>query len=214
MRVALGVPVLNNFKGFAELVHSLGGHQVEIIVADNWNDNLGVSKSWNKFMWETRSPDYDVLVICNDDVIFHPNAFAQLLDGWNNRPEDAAVVTAINGSVSYGYHKAPDYSCFALNPKWIIENIGWFDEEFSPAYFEDNDHHYRVRLAEYEAYSYSQARITHKGSQTQNANPNAPIVTSQMFEKNRAYYISKWGGNPGEEQYSTPFNDPSRTWKD
>ena len=26
------------------------------------------------------------------------------------------------------------------------------------------------------------------------------------FEKNRQYYISKWGGQPNQETFSTPFN--------
>jgi GT2 family glycosyltransferase len=79
---------------------------------------------------------------------------------------------------------------------------------------DDNDSHYRIKLAGYEAYQIGEAKINHKGSQTQNADPNKPVVTSQMFEKNREYYSRKWGGWPGDEKYIRPFNDPNKTLKD
>lgn len=213
MKVAVGVPTLNNFQGLAELFASLWGADYTPFVISNWVKNIGVSASWNEILKATRG--YQLTIVCNDDITFHSEAFTNLLTGWQNKPEDALMVTATNRQPSSGewYEPAPDYSCFAVNPDIYLEAVGWFDENFSPAYFEDNDSHYRIKLAGHEAYCYNMARINHKGSQTQNANPKSPIVTPSMFERNRAYYSEKWGGWPGQEKYKVPYGDISKDWK-
>lgn len=213
MTVLVGVPVMSNFRGFAELVHSLNNAGVEFIVEDNWNTNIGVSKSWNKFLQAGASRDLDVL-ICNDDVVWRPGSFGNLMSAWYSRPKNTILLTGVAHDVLDGYHEAPDYSCFIFNAKDMLDAVGLFDENFTPAYFEDNDSHYRIKLAGKNALCYSAARIDHKGSQTQNADPQKPVVSSQMFESNRDYYSRKWGGWPGQETFTTPFNDPNKTLKD
>jgi len=213
MTVLVGVPVMSNFKGFAELVHSLNGSDVQFMVEDNWNENIGVSKAWNRFMLMANYRRFDLLLICNDDITWRGNSFGNLLTAWAVRPTDVILMTGVAHDVTQGFHDAPDYSCFLFNPAEMLNTVGLFDENFSPAYFEDNDSHYRIKLANKRAVCYSAARVDHKGSQTQNANPNSPIVTSQMFEKNRDYYKRKWGGIPGEEQWTAPFNNTERNLK-
>lgn len=212
MRIGIGVPVLSNFKGFTELMHSLNGLEHTIYVANNWINNIGVGPAWNEFIHSAIIDDLDLLVICNDDVVW--KSFDMLLHGWMYRPDNALIVTGTHGEEKDAYAPHPDYSCFGFNPLAMNEIIGDFDENFAPAYFEDNDHHYRIKLAGFEAYSYGLAQIEHKGSQTQNADPNKPVVTSEMFEKNREYYNRKWGGWPGQETFVHPFNNPNNTLKD
>lgn len=214
MRVAIGVPVLSNFKGFAELVHSLYDENVKFYVADNWEDNRGVSKAWNLFMDSAIKEGIDLLVICNDDIVWQPGSFRGLLRAWDDKRNSTILVSGVAHDVTPGYHEAPDYSCFAFNPLEMRMTVGYFDEAFTPAYFEDNDSHYRIKLSGYGAYCHSEARVEHKGSQTQNSDPSKPVVTSQMFEANRAYYVEKWGGVPGSETFNTPFNDPNKSIKD
>lgn len=212
MKVAIGIPTLSNFKGLAELFASLWGEDYTPFVVSNWAENIGVSGAWNEILRATQS--YDFVVICNDDIIWHRHSFQWLIDGWSNRPDDAILVSGVNGSGSpFGYYKSPDYSCFGINPQEYLNKVGWFDENFTPAYFEDNDSHYRIKLSGYEAYSYSAAGITHKGSQTQNADPKKPVVPPKMFENNRSYYKSKWGGSPGKESFKHPYNDVTKDWK-
>jgi hypothetical protein len=210
LKIAVGVPTLSNFKGLAELFASLWGEEYTPFVVSNWVTNIGVSKSWNEVLHATHTT-YDLLVVCNDDILFHGNSFSRLREEWARRPADCIMMT---GSTEVGWKDkfvrgAPDYSCFAVNPSEFLAHFGHFDENFTPAYFEDNDSHYRIKLSGKEAYRLNEAQITHKGSQTQNANPKAPIVTSQMFENNRSYYVEKWGGTPGCEKYDRPYNDPN-----
>jgi len=37
-----------------------------------------------------------------------------------------------------------DYSCFMVRPKELVEKVGYFDENFLPAYWEDTDMHWRL----------------------------------------------------------------------
>lgn len=214
LRIAVGVPVLNNFNGFAELINCFQGEDVRFIVEPNWKNNIGVSKSWNKFIDKALDYNYNMLIVANDDVTFTLDSFYALVRAWLDRPDDVMLVSGVGHDISEGYHDSPNYSFFAIDPRQNITDVGYFDENFTPAYFEDNDHHYRVRLAEKRAVCYSGARIEHKGSQTQNHDPKKPVVTSEMFEKNRAYYIDKWGGPPGEEKFTTPFNKSDNDYRE
>lgn len=212
LKIAVGVPTLSNFKGLAELFSSLWGENYTPFVIANWKENIGVSKAWNEILKCTK--DYDLTIICNDDVVFLDGSFKKLVEAWESRPNDAVLVTGNTHTViAPGYHEAPDYSCFAANPTDLINRIGLFDENFTPAYFEDNDHHRRILVSGNKAYCFTGARTEHKHSQTQNAVPGKPIVTSQMFEKNRSYYKVKWGGEPGQETYINPYGDKTKDWK-
>lgn len=215
MKVAVGVPTMKNFKGLAELFASLWGEEYTPFVVNNWTYNNGVSKGWNAILKATK--DYDLTIICNDDITFHGGSFEKLVWSWDWKPENALMITAVNGNHNAEINDpwmqpSPDYSCFMINAKEYLDVVGLFDENFTPAYFEDNDSHYRIKLAGYEAYNCGLAKITHKGSQTQNY--DKPVVTPQMFEKNREYYKTKWGGVPGEEKHKNPYNNPDLSLKD
>lgn len=102
----------------------------------------------------------------------------------------------------------PNFSAFMVS-KELWDVVGEFDEVFFPAYFEDNDYHYRMKLADYAAVVLPPALFLHFGSGTQNeANEDkTPIVPGPAFEKNRLSYARKWGGVPGSEIYTHPYNN-------
>ena len=103
--------------------------------------------------------------------------------------------------------ESPNFSGYMIS-KAAYEKIGKFDEEFKPAYFEDNDYHRRINLAGMKAICLPTAMFYHYGSRTQmEALGNGEVVVpSPAFEKNREYYKTKWGGVPGQELFKTPFN--------
>ena len=105
----------------------------------------------------------------------------------------------------------PDFAAFMIN-RTCWETIGEFDELFAKAYFEDNCFHRRIKLAGLKAITLPTALFYHYGSRTQNQdlNPLTAITKSQMFEKNRRFYIQKWGGGTDEEKFTHPFNDPKK----
>ena len=100
----------------------------------------------------------------------------------------------------------PIFSAFMVS-KRCWEEVGELDELFAPAYFEDNDYHYRMKLLGINAILYPPAMFYHYGSVTQLYADIRPIVSTGMFENNRANYINKWGGMPGEEKFIYPYNN-------
>jgi len=209
--IALIVPVLKNFAGFAELAASID-REVKLVVVPNWTDNIGVSAGWNYGL--RKAIDADVAVISNDDVVFQPGMLTMLAQSMHV----ADVVSAVNirdgglPDTVFDFDEHPDFSCFAVKPKDFTDRFGWFDENFSPAYFEDNDMARRVKVGGGSYARNLRAGMLHKGSVTQNM--DGPVVTSAMFEENRAYYVRKWGGQPMQETFTHPFNDESNSIKD
>lgn len=228
-RIGLVVPVLNNFEGLTVLLESVkvpSWASFHPFIIDNWRENRGVAAGWNLGIGQAIKARCDYILVCNDDVALSANVFPVLANTLDN-VDDCVVATGWNvrdhktiAQVSRRYFhdqtamcaENPDFSCFMITPE-TIDEVGWFDTNLWPAYFEDNDYHYRVKLAGKRALSVSSAEMIHVGSVTQNKNPLFPVVPAPQFIKNREYYASKWGGVPGEETYTSPFNRPHWNWK-
>jgi len=194
-------------------------------------ENWGCSKSWNfgiRKGFEEMGADY--VMIINNDILLHENTIDRLVERFQKGDEDLVMVTALNIKEECDFPEAiflkddrekevvpesenPDFSCFMINKK-LVEMVGEFDEGFSPAYFEDNDMHYRIKLAGLKAICYPPAIYYHYGSRTQN-DPRYPmgLVDGYKFERNRMYFVDKWGGPPGQEIFLTPFNDSTKNIK-
>lgn len=96
------------------------------------------------------------------------------------------------------------YSSMVFTPELLYE-VGYLDENFFPAYYEDNDHRYRMELADLE-WEYVPLKYNHKVSSTLKSRNDFQKKNQKTFSENGRYYIAKWGGLPGQEQYETPFN--------
>ena len=158
------------------------------------DDNLGVSASWNFFISQAMDRGAKAIVIANDDIE-HQEGLADLCAALEDHP--------------FAYLDAPQqnaFSCFGMQLS-LVRYVGNFDEEFSPAYFEDNDFAYRLRLAGIELHAVP-GNYFHCGSATLG---KFDWTRKQMhhhnFRKNAEYYVRKWGGMPGDEQYTVPFQN-------
>lgn len=155
--------------------------------------NIGVAKAWNLFL---KTIDQNYIIIANDDVAVHEHTLAhfKIVARQNKR----AMLTA-EGMLGNAY------SLFLL-PQAIYREIGEFDERFSPAYFEDNDYDYRRRLLGIDFISVTGATYSHDVSSTlKRYSPEEMNNHHNNFRRNQAYYISKWGGLPGNELYQESF---------
>lgn len=142
--------------------------------------NLGVAASWNLLL---ERADPEPVVISNDDVILPPTAFEQMA----RAVREAPFVTA------GGQH------LFAQAPE-CTRTVGWYDEAFWPAYFEDTDYDYRRQLTGVPAVVMDLPGLVHEVS--------ASLKVDGRFGRGRSgeYYSVKWGGMPGREKYRTPFD--------
>jgi len=181
--------------------------------------NLGVSGSWNygiQFGLEVLGVDY--IFILNNDILLLPQTLDLMLEVL--KKSDVGLTSAFNVSDKTPDEKnffelkipedktlteAPDFSCFAVNRR-VIEKVGLFDEAFYPAYFEDNDYHYRMRLEGLKALKVHKALYFHFGSRTRIMDKEFREYLDARYSANREYYRSKWGGEPGQEKFKIPFN--------
>src|ERR1035437_1975660 len=181
------------------------------------------AQSWNFGVRDAFARGFDYVLILNNDVLLHPACIDQMVAGFA-KEEGIGMISAMDirsecevpedlfTKKSADYEAAPvsphpSFSCFMIN-KECWDKVGEFDEGFQPCYFEDNDYHYRMKLSTVSALVYAPDLFYHFGSRTQNeALGGRPICPSPMFENNRAYFIRKWGGNPGSEKYTLPFNN-------
>lgn len=212
--IALIVPVMVNFRGFTRLMHSVD-EEVLPVVINNWDANLGVSKAWNAGIIQAIGHEADYALIVNDDLMLFPGTIKKMRD---YLADGNIFVTAVNYRDEGRYDSwegpgVPDFSCWMIRPREFVVKVGWADERFSPAYFEDNDLHYRMKLAGVASPCLPDARMHHDGSVTQNWN-GTQVVTPTMFNHNRFYYMQKWGGPPGQETFVHPFNHADNDYRD
>lgn len=96
------------------------------------------------------------------------------------------------------------YSSMVFTPELLYE-VGYLDENFFPAYYEDNDHRYRMKLAGLE-WEYLPLKYEHRVSSTLKNSAENRKRNQETFAENCRYYIEKWGGTPTQEKYTTPFD--------
>ena len=217
--ILICIPTLNRYDRLFNCVNSLnaGTRVPGVCIIDNGNGldknwgsnfpdmdieiisfgkNIGVSASWNWFINNKKLP----MLISNDDIIFGEYDIYNFQYAYYS-DFDAVLFRADN---------VPElnmFSCFMPTNR-LIMTVGMFDEKFYPAYFEDNDYRYRMKLAGFDnKISSVKTNLAHYTSSTlAGYSPERMMKHHDEFRRNRAYYEQKWGGLPGNELYDTPFN--------
>jgi GT2 family glycosyltransferase len=191
-------------------------HEDVKAICDRWADhhrvldfpygtNRGLSTSWNEGILEAYGHGCDVVLIVNDDIVFAPGDVDKLAE-YAAQHRENYIVTCRGFNHGLGKHDSIGYSCFAINPI-ALETIGYFDENFTPIYFEDNDYGRRAMLAGLHEGHCDTTQLEHGGSHTiKYASADYKQQHNRTFEANQKYYKAKWGGEPGKETYTTPFN--------
>ena len=205
---AIGVPTLNRFDLLlpALMFYKQDFPNTKIYVVDNGSqniknqiaympnvilleqsENLGVAKSWNLLCNEIYKNHENALIL-NDDIYLGKKEFE--------------IETLLRDYKSDFYVTLQDWCSFIL-PKKTFKKVGEFDTKFYPAYFEDNDYHYRMKLLglKYMQIPFLNPYI-YKSSMTIDKEPKL----RDLIQNNREYYISKWGGEPMRETFKKPFN--------
>lgn len=96
------------------------------------------------------------------------------------------------------------YSAFVMSDE-MVSRVGLMDENFYPAYCEDNDHRYRMKLAGL-SWNRFPLQAEHVISSTLHSRSEFEERNKFTFQRNIAYYIEKWGADRGQEVFTTPFN--------
>lgn len=161
--------------------------------------NMGVAGSWNFFINNFINIDGEVY-ITQDDIEFKPGALELLY----------SISKKENNDFVYGYFMGA-----FIYKKSGFKKIGYFDENFYPAYYEDADFCYRTKMHDYFnpndtfkiAWSDPDLFLHHGGAtQTIKDDDKKPSDYHMNILKNSNYYGSKWGGTSGSETYKNPYN--------
>lgn len=153
--------------------------------------HVGVAGAWNRAI----EKNSDWTIITNDDVTMHPDTVEKLVEAAES--SDAEFL--------YPEFNPGAMFCVFLLKRSCYDRIGGFDENFHPAYFEDNDYHRRMKLAGVKELCVAGVGYDHVGSATLKSFSAQEMARHhKQFEHNRDYYCRKWGGLPGQEFLTTP----------
>jgi GT2 family glycosyltransferase len=182
--VGVDIYVIDNGKQDLAFVTELPIN-VHIITEDT---NLGVAGSWNK-LCRMIFENYEYALIVNDDVYLGYGT--DLVNYIINTCPHSIIQSRISWSVF-------------LISKDVYEFIGEFDEIFYPAYYEDSDYIYRIKLKGFihDVDMSLNPRVI-RTSMTQEKDPE---LVNESMRVNRERYIEKWGGSPLLEKFVTPYN--------
>jgi len=185
-------------EGFNErMLYAAGRRGLDL---RNQERNLGVAASWNFIIREGMRMGHELIFIGSNDTLLRPGALESVVA---YHKTDNEVSWHING-----------WNFFAIHAR-AVERVGWFDENFYPAYKEDQDYNYRCdHLAGAKRVAGPCfGRAEHLGSQTIRSNPDYLALNDRTSRWNRDFYIRKWGGDAGCEQFTTPFGRADKDWR-
>ncbi len=162
--------------------------QVEIYLPPQ---NLGVAASWNHGIHQLfADPTVTHVMALNDDVALGQDQLIDVINVLQEMPSKWMFKGRFQWSV------------------WILSRAGaeamqyesgkYFDDRFFPAYFEDNDFHWRLRAFGEHRYIGDLIELTPEVQRSSMTVQKDPALNTR-FPANRRYYVEKWGGPPGQE---------------
>jgi GT2 family glycosyltransferase len=175
----------------------------------DYGTNRGVARSYNDGFINAYQAGADVAAIVCDDMYIGRSGLDALVDGAMRHPEAGRVqVQGFNqptqSIVDVGF-------AFSVIQRATFEQIGYFDQNFFPAYFEDIDYGRRMELSGLPTYNVGPIDLNHIGSASHRADPAITEQHHRTFMLNSEYYRRKWGGDIGAECFGVPFNKPQFT---
>ncbi len=215
------IPTINRFDLLENLLNQVKSQTRkpdQLVIVDNSNgkfslpdsfpiktqivkaDNIGYSGAVNVGYKKAK----DFLIVCGDDDGISNDAVELFVKYANSNLDSIFFNPATLGPKGFGM--------FGVYAKKAIELIGYWDEAFYPAYYEDVDYARRMHIAGIEmchiyeivfhlgGIGFSRSSALKKASNQLAADMQSGIIS------NRNRYRRKWGGEPDQERYTVPFN--------
>jgi len=226
IKVGLVIPILNNFDQAIDLIYSAKTkeNELKVYIQPQYRYQLPLAQAWNNGIKQAISDSCDYIIIANDDTLFAPWSIDAWVDYASQVPDDIVLTAPLdvtktfddpfeiifsNEDTDYTFEEKELFSMVMIKADFY-KRCGWFDENFDPCWWEDNDMHYRIKLLGFDIQKFKVPYI-HLGSQT-TKKMNLPINSL----KSQEYYKKKWGSNNRNliEAYKVPYNDTKLTPKD
>ena len=170
--------------------------------------NVGVSRGWNYFLKHYPSSYW---LITGDDCFFEPSTLEHIAK-YMSIP--SSLENVFCGLKIKNRNDVPaGFNTFVIT-KLLLQNVGLFDENIYPAYYEDNDLWHRIQLTKQKVATIDGAYINsgdNKLTGSCTINSVHPLYRAKMdkcYKRNEKYYNTKWNiGN--NSQFKHPFNNPN-----
>lgn len=184
--------VVDNGRQELKYPKALDGRITTLINAEN----KGVAGSWNQILRLGFGAGADNVQLLNDDIRFEIKRgdFASLC------LENTGMISLAAGHTQGGYQNA-------VISRGAWEAIGDFDEQFFPAYYEDNDYHRRAMFAEVETIHTKVLAVRDQITNSMSRKRNPSLNKSNELSK---LYQDKWGGPLRYEKFDTPYNEGAK----
>jgi hypothetical protein len=194
------------------------------------NDRNNVSRAWNRSIDILLRRGCRYVIVPNLDLILHPDAIDNLVgfaertpehilwtaQVWHYKNREGDIPGIEEAPVPDSWTPHPHFSLFMVDGR-LFDKVGPFDEKFEPAYNEDLDMHWRIKLAGETVANYEGARFYHYGSQTIRLDGALNDLNSHSHPKLDQYFQQKWSYKPPtaddpftEGMFRFPFNDPAK----
>lgn len=168
------------------------------------NDENCLAKAWNLGLHHLFDNGYDNVLIINQDVLIK----TAMIERMEEYIEEYGIVSArpvakvmdyvteyTNREVRNIKHGDQSFSCFMIS-KEAFEHIGDFDEEFKPAYFEDNDYLERAWKLHYNPQQLLHTVCYHNPQTTVKTDRELAEAYPTFMQKNLERFKEKWGKVP------------------
>lgn len=179
------------------------------IIKDSHVGNMGVAGSWNYCAkWFSSEPAW---LLMNEDAYFLPGYLEKICKTIDGNLESPVIYL----------NQSHAYYCFGWTQTGL-RDVGEFDMNLWPAYYEDND--YRIRINLVNSGSGGQrlhlpyalpdlAPLPHGKPRSGGMNYAALVQGTGLL--NRRYWLKKWGSTDVENPFfATPYKDHRLSHKD
>jgi len=174
-------------------------------------DQQSLAYCWNHALinvFRPRALGRGHALVCNNDIELRPDAYRLLLA--HGGPFVTCVSVGSRDQVNYpspptGEQPHPDMSCFLIR-KEVVDTVGYFDEEYYPAYSEDLDMHVRMHRAGIRAVSIDLPVYHERSSTLKSASESEKIQIERGAERGRDRFKQKWGCRPMTPEYDALFD--------
>jgi hypothetical protein len=152
------------------------------------------------------------VLVCNTDIELRPDAYRLLLAHGGpfvscvsvderSRMGQAGDREAIE---SLGERPHPDFSCFLIRPE-VVERVGWFNEDYYPAFVEDCEYHVRMHRKGVPAVCIDVPFLHHGSSTIKNADSAERNKIARGAAQNRERFRREYRCLPGTSEYQELF---------
>lgn len=181
-------------------------------------EQWALAKCWNVALRALWKLGYDRALVLNNDLEIRKDCVSVINDymrDWPLRPfvscvsvdnpEQLGEAGDRNASaLKSGEREHPDFSAFMIR-KSVTDKIGFFNEEYFPAYSEDAEFHIRMFRAGIKAVCIDVPFLHHGASTLKQSDPGEAARIRRGADANRQRFKKVYGCLPGSSEYYALF---------